>query len=198
MAAEPDQIRSEIEATRTELAANVDQLADRTSPRRIVNRGWHKVTDRIHSLSNSVVGTPSSAAGSVKQMAGEARETVGDAATEAAQAVREAPQMVAQQTRGNPLAAGLIAFGAGLLAAAMIPESDAERRLSRKLADSDLAEQVREPLMQSASEVRQDLTQDVKETGAQLAESAKEHAASAVQETKETAQQARQQTAGSR
>jgi len=198
MATEPDQIRSDIQATRADLASNVDQLADRTSPSRIAQRSWSRVTDKVHSLSESVMGAPSSAAGSVKQMAGDAGDKIGDLASDAADKVREAPQLAAQGTRGNPLAAGLIAFGAGLLAAAMIPESEAERRITRKLADSELVEQVRQPLAESASQVGQDLTEDIKESGEQVAQSAKEHASAAVEEAKSTAQHAKQDKARTR
>jgi hypothetical protein len=38
-------------------------------------------------------------------------------------------------------------------------ESEAERRLTDKLADSELVEQVRQPLAESASQVGQDLTE---------------------------------------
>lgn len=198
MATEPDQIRSQIETTRANLASNVDQLADRTSPARIMNRGWQKVADKVHAVGDRVMGAPSSAASSVKEMADQAGEKMGEAASGAAAAVREAPHAAAQQTRGNPLAAGLIAFGVGLLAAALIPESDAERRLSRQLADSDLVEKVSEPLKQSAGEVGHGIAEDVKESGSQLVDSAKDHASDAMQEAKETTQKARQQAANTR
>ncbi len=189
MATEPDQIRSQIEVTRSSLASNVDELADRTSPGRIMNRGWRRVTDRMHSIGDRVMGAPSSATGSVKDIAKGAGEKMSDVASEAADAVREAPHVTAEQTRGNPLAAGLIAFGAGLLAAAMIPETEAERRLTRQLADSELADQVREPLRQSVSEVGRGVSEEVKETGARLADTAKEHATQAVDEARAAGQQ---------
>jgi hypothetical protein len=175
MATEPDQIRSQIEVTRSNLASNVDQLADRTSPKRIMNRGWRKMSDKMHAISDTVMGAPSSAASSVKEVA-----------SDAAEAVRDTPRAAAEQTRGNPLAAGLIAFGAGLLAAAVLPESEAERRLSRQLADSELAERVSEPLKESAGQVGRDLGEEVKGTGAQLADSAKEHASQAMEDVKTT------------
>ncbi len=198
MATEPDQIRSEIDATRVELASNVDLLADRTSPARIVNRGWNRVTDKVQAVGARVMGAPSSTASSVKEMAGQAGDKIADAASGAADAVREAPQTAAEQTRGNPLAAGLIAFGAGLLAAALIPASDTERRLSRQLADSDLVEKMGEPVMKSASELGQEIKQEAKESGAELVDSAKDHASSTVQEVKDATQKARQRPVNSR
>jgi ElaB/YqjD/DUF883 family membrane-anchored ribosome-binding protein len=194
MAAEPDQIRNDIEATRADLASNVDQLADRTSPSRIARRSWSRVSDKVHSLSDSVMGAPSSTAGSAKQKVNEAGDKIGSMTSETADKVRQAPHLAAQGTRGNPLAAGLIAFGAGLLAAAMIPESEAERRITRQLADSELAEQVRQPLAESAGKVGQDLAEEIKESGQQVMDSAKDHASTAVEEAKGTAQRAKQDT----
>jgi len=40
MAEEPDQIRDDIELTRTRLAHDVDRLADKTSPTRVAQRRW--------------------------------------------------------------------------------------------------------------------------------------------------------------
>ena len=46
MATESDRIRADIERTRGELADNVSMLADRTNPKRIVERRWDAVKDR--------------------------------------------------------------------------------------------------------------------------------------------------------
>lgn len=206
MAAEPDRIKNDIELTRARLTADVDQLADRTSPTRVMQRGWHRFTDKVHTVSDTVMGKPAQAADSVKRVAGQAgdkisgvasdaTDKIGEVASSAADTVREAPRMAAEQTRGNPIAAGLIAFGAGLLAAALIPETEAERRLSRKLADSDLAQQVREPLMESADQVRQDVAGTVKQSASEVVQTAKEAASSTMDEAKETAQRAKEEAA---
>lgn len=193
MASEPERISNQIEMTRASLAANVDELADRTSPNRVIRRGWHRFTDKMHGVSDTVMGKPAEMAGSMKdsvrEMAGQTSEKVSEVAGDAADAVRQAPHMAAEQTRGNPLAAGLIAFGAGMLAAALIPESDLERRMSRKLADSDLVEQAREPLMESAGQVREDVTEAVKDSAGQVGQSVKEHAMQAKDEAKESVTQ---------
>lgn len=186
MASEPDRIRQEIAATRADLASNVDQLADRTSPARMARRGWHRLTDKMHAVTDTVIGKPAEAASSIKDKASEAGDRIGEMAGEAADAVREAPHHAAEQTRGNPIAAGMIAFGAGMLAATLVPETDVERRMSRALADSRLAEEVREPLMESASSVGRDVTDTVKQSAAEVAQTAKESASEAVEEVKQT------------
>ena len=62
MAEEPDRIRDEIEATRYDLARNVDLLADRTVPTRVARRRWSGVKERVHGMSDRVMGTSSDAA----------------------------------------------------------------------------------------------------------------------------------------
>jgi hypothetical protein len=112
---DPDAIRREIEHTRAELAGDVDRLADRTSPKRVVRRNVDKIGSRFSNMKESVMGAPrstgssvqdaaGSAAGSVKDAAGSAAGSVKDAAGTAADAVRDTPRKVARQTRGNPLA----------------------------------------------------------------------------------------------
>ncbi|MEV6490558.1 DUF3618 domain-containing protein, partial [Actinoplanes sp. NPDC051633] len=136
MAEEPDRLRQDIEQTRASLTRDVDALAEKTSPKRVAQRRWTSVKEKVMGTPNqakhqasSAVDTvqdkASSAASAVQDKASSAASTVQDkassAASTAADTVREAPHTVAQQTRGNPLAAGIIAFGAGLLAASLIP-----------------------------------------------------------------------------
>ena len=207
MATEPDRIRTEIEATRAELATDVDRLADRTSPGRIAHRNWGRFTDRIHNLRERVMGTPSNGmdtvrrtadrtGGSLDSAAHSAADSVRDAAHSTAEAVREAPRTAAEQTRGNPLAAGLIAFGAGLLAAALIPASDAERRAAHRLAESTegLREELREPLAESAARVKEDVTQGVRESVDEVTQTAKDAAQTTTDEAQRAAQRVKEDT----
>jgi gas vesicle protein len=173
MATAPNEIRAEIEATRAELADDVDRLADRTSPKRIAARRWDGVKSTFRRASGRVMGASQDAGSSVKGTVSGATDRVQDAAHGVADAAREAPARVADRTRGNPLAVGLIAFGAGLLAASLLPETEAERRAGEQLAER--ADKVVEPL---------------KETGRDLGESLKESTRDAADEVKETAREA--------
>jgi hypothetical protein len=58
----------------------------------------------------------------------------------------------ARPTQGNPVAAGVIAFGVGLLAASLILATGAEEKAGQQLKDNagDLIEPVRQPLVESA------------------------------------------------
>jgi uncharacterized protein YjbJ (UPF0337 family) len=205
---DPDEIRREIERTRAELAGDVDRLADRTSPKRVVQRNVNKLGSRFSSIKESVMGSPNAGGGGLRDKAGGATDTVKDkassaadsvqgaaqsaagsvqsAAQSAADTVREAPHTVARQTRGNPLAVGLIAFGAGLVAASLIPSSEAEKQAGQKLADQSqgLMEKVKEPLQ----EMKQDVTDSARESVQQVKETAQNAAQTTKESTKETAQ----------
>ncbi|WIX84268.1 hypothetical protein QRX50_19710 [Amycolatopsis carbonis] len=51
------------------------------------------------------------------------------AAASAAETLGETPKPVRRGTEGNPLAAGLIAFGAGWLVASLLPGTEREREV---------------------------------------------------------------------
>jgi len=192
---DPDQIRDEIEATRAALTRDVDRLADRTSPKRVAQRNWESVKEKVGSVTERVMGPSSrvtNRAGDLGQQAGDvAREAGGkarDAAHEVADSVRAAPQRLAGKTRGNPVAVGLIAFGAGLLAASLLPETDLERRAGEQIKEraGDLVEPLKEPLAESVQQLKDDLTG----SGRDAVEQVKAAATDAVQETKTTAKNA--------
>jgi len=203
MAEEPDRLRQQIEGTRASLTRDVDLLAEKTSPTKVAQRRWTSVKEKVmgsadharHAASDST----SSAVGTVQEKAsdlGAKASDLGGAASakahDAADAVRSAPQAVASQAQGNPIAAGVIAFGVGLLAATLIPVSDSERRAGQQLKEhsSDLTDQVKDV----ASDLKSDLTGTVQEAAGQVKQVAQE----GVQETKDqarsSAQDAKEQT----
>jgi soluble cytochrome b562 len=101
---------------------------------------------------------------------------------EGAQQVREAPEMVQRQTQGNPLAAGLVAFGAGMLLATLFPPTGAEQR-----AASAVQERV-EPLKEQALEAGREMKDDLQGTARESAQQIKETATEATQGVKQQAQ----------
>jgi len=177
MATESDQIKADIQATRYELASDVDRLADRTSPKRIARRRWSAVKDGARSVKDRVMGVSE-----------HAYDTVTDAASDVGDTVRETPQRLARTARGNPLAVGVIAFGGGMLAATLIPETDAERRLGHEIIDH--SEQLVEPLREAGREVGSDLGESVREAAEQVKSTAMEAASHTVEQVKESGQSA--------
>jgi gas vesicle protein len=200
---EPDRLRQDIESTRATLTRDVDRLAEKTSPKQVARRRWTAMKEKVmgsteqarHAVghgTSSATGSVQSAAGTVQEKASQLGDAASSTAHQAADAVRNAPQAVTSQTQGNPIAAGVIAFGVGLLAATLIPASDAERRAGQQLKEhgSDLTDQVKDV----AGEMKDDLTGTVQQAAGQVKQVAQE----GVQETKEqarsSAQDAKEQT----
>lgn len=106
----------------------------------------------------------------------------------------DAPHMVARQTRGNPLAAGVIAFGVGLLAASLLPETGAEKRAG--VAVADRADGLVEMAKETGREFADDLSGTAREAAHQVKETARdaaEHTAAQAKESgRTTAEQTRQ------
>ena len=203
-ASDPEQIRREIERTQAALSQDVDALTDKVTPGKIVERRVDRARDAATKLKEKVMGsdphgsggyggggvrsaasqtadrvsgTASSAASSVQDAAASAAGTVQDVASTAADAVQQAPQAIRRQTRGNPLAAGLIAFGAGWLVSSLLPASRREQELGDQ-AKQVAQEKVQPVLQQVAGEVGDNL----REPAQQAAESVKATA----QDAKET------------
>jgi hypothetical protein len=51
-------------------------------------------------------------------------------------ALRQAPRRAKRKTQGNPLAAGVIAFGLGMLVSSLIPSSEKEREAVSQLQEN--------------------------------------------------------------
>lgn len=203
MAEEPDRLKQDIENTRASLTRDVDLLAEKTSPKKVAQRRWTSVkekvmgsTDTARHAAGDTAGTvqdkASSAASTVQDKASSAASTVQEKAGDAADAVRSAPRAVVQQAQGNPLAAGIIAFGVGMLAATLIPVTDVERRAGAELKDrsGDLTDKVKDV----ALEMKDDLSGTVQEAAGQVKETAQDAAQTTKQQAQSSAQDAKDQT----
>jgi cell division septum initiation protein DivIVA len=173
------EVRSDIEDTRQEMSETIDAIADRTSPGRIIQRrrqrmsdGWRSVRERVMGRSQDTVGSAGETAHGV---AGGAR----DAAGSVVESARQAPDRIVEQTQGNPIAAGLIAFGGGLLVASLLPPSEAEQRVAGRVVEK--AQPVRDELQRAGQEVADDLRSTAQEGAEQVKHRASE-AAGIVQE----------------
>ncbi|MFJ4220197.1 DUF3618 domain-containing protein [Curtobacterium luteum] len=160
----PDEIRAEIERTRGELGSDVDALADKVSPSSIAHRQTEKVKGRFQNVRESVMGAADSA-----------RSSASGSASGVADHAKDVAHQGVAKAKGNPLAVGLIAFGAGWLASSLIPTSDKEEQLAGELKDK-------------AAPLVEDVKEQAKDLGSQLGDAAKEHA----QDLKGTAQDAAQ------
>jgi gas vesicle protein len=184
MSNDPDQIRQEIEATRVDLSDNVNALADSVRPGNVARRQVDKVKDGAVGLKDRIMG------------AGEdATSGVGDAVSGAKDAAGSAPAAVRSRTRGNPVAAGLVAFGIGWLVASLIPASSVEQQAATALKDKvqPLTDEVTQAAKQVASNLQEPVQQavsDVKESAAQSVSTLKDEASTHAQSVTSTAQSA--------
>jgi ElaB/YqjD/DUF883 family membrane-anchored ribosome-binding protein len=196
---DPDEIRADIERTRATLSNDVDDLAESVKPKSVAQRQVDKVKDAAGSLkdrvmgsddddySSSTVGDKASAAkDAVADRAYAARDTVSEKASDAADAVREAPTTLKRKTQGNPLAAGVIAFGLGMLVSSLIPSSEKERQAVSQLQDN------LEPVKQKATEVAQDVGENLRPAAQEAAQSVKSTAQEGVENVKQEGQSAAQ------
>jgi gas vesicle protein len=159
-----EELRRDIEYTREDLGETLDAIGDRVSPGRIMERRKNRVMYTWGNVRDRVMGTAS-----------DAGQSIGDSAGGAVDTIKGAPDAVAQQTQGNPMVAGAIAFGVGALLASVFPATSKEQQIADQL-----------------KEKAQPLAEDLKQSGQQMAEHLKEPAKEAIESVKETAQQGQQ------
>ncbi|MBT1003639.1 DUF3618 domain-containing protein [Paenarthrobacter sp. DKR-5] len=171
MSENPEVIRANIEQTRQNLSYNVDAVADKVSPSHVAHRQTEKIKDAVFGAKDKIMGAADDTSG-----------RAGDAVSGAGEAVGEVPHRVARQTRGNPLAAGLVAFGVGMLVSSLIPPSEKEQELAQTVKEK--AEPLTEQVKGAASEVASNL----KEPAQQAAQSVQATATDAASNVKDEAQ----------
>ena len=169
-----EELSQEIAETRRSMSYNVDALQDRVSPGAMVERRKAAVRTRLQSARDRVMGTArdtgSSAAGAAASAKDSAQETLGsmkDTAQGAASSTQE-------RVEGAPIAAGMVAFGAGLVLASLIPASDQEARAAAKVLD--VAEEKGGPLVDEARSVGREVAHDVADKASEAVQTVKEAA----------------------
>lgn len=192
MGTRAEELRMDIADERRELAESIEAIGDRVSPSRVMERRTNRVKDRITAVKDTVMGAtpsmpsmPSGPSGSMPHP--------------------HAPSMphpdVAGTTRGNPLAAGIVAFGAGMLAASIFPATRKEAEVAQAARDAaqpvlqdvgkELASGMQEKAQEAAAEVKTAATdgaEQVKQAATEATEHAKEAGTQAAAEVKSQAQ----------
>jgi gas vesicle protein len=199
-----EELRDDIEYRRDAITRDIDAIGDRVSPSRVVERRTEAVRGRFRSAKESIMGQADDMGDHAVDLrdragdaAGSARSSIGDATHRAQEGVHhvaetagEVPDMVRDRTQGNPVAAGLVAFGLGLLAATVLPESRRERRLARQVQPR-LEEAAR-----TAAEAGRGVVDELKPTVQQSAEHVQETARESVANVTDEAKGAAQTVAG--
>ena len=190
---DPEVLRAEIARTRAELSDNVDTLTETANPKNIADRQVNKVKSAARGVREHLMGapddpadtgTPGDRAGAVKDRASGALGSVQDGASGAVDTITDAPRQMQRTTRGNPLAAGLIAFGVGYLISGAIPATQKEQQAASRLQDkvAPLTDKVREAASDAADRLRepaQEAVASIKDTASDAVANVKDQGASA-------------------
>lgn len=148
MTTDPDELRSDIEITRTRLTSDVDLVTDKVDPRRVADRKMHEARGRLSAMKDRIMGSASHAGETGRAKTSSAAHQVAAAGSHARDTMESLQHRQREATQGNPLAAGLIAFGLGALISSLLPPSEPERRA---------AGQAKGKLEQHSGELKQQL-----------------------------------------
>lgn len=218
---DPDQIRADIERTRAELGRDVDALAEKVSPTKAVSRQTDRVRSGLINVKENIMGSADDyrsghhgqddqgrmgrfadtagdyahdAAEGARHYAGEAQTRAQLMAHDASTAVQHAPAEIRRRTRGNPLAAGVLAFGAGMLLGSLAPSSRAEQHAAHQVKKSasplvDEAKGAAAVLREQLEPEVREAADSVKQTAVSGGEHLKEQGGEAAGQLKEQGQQ---------
>ena len=190
MTSDPDEIRGNIEQTQKNLSADVDALAEKVSPSRIVERRVEQTRSAMTSVKDRIMGsaaeTTSTVSGTASSAAASAKDTLAAKASSAADMASSAPAQARQRTRGNPLAVGLVAFGAGWLLSSLLPATEPEQQAAAQV--KDFAVEKGRPVAQEMGQAGQESAQKLRESAQQRAQSVKDTAADAASTVADEAQ----------
>jgi gas vesicle protein len=179
---------ADIDATRANLSRDIDELTDKVSPGRVVERRKQAAKGRLGSVRDKVMGAvPMSGSGS---NGGGVGSKVSDAAGSVSDSAGGAVDAIGSKAQGNPLAAGLVAFGAGMLISALIPASQKEAEVAQRAVDA--AKEHGQPVLDEAKSVGQQMGQDLKDSATESAQQVKETAQDSVENVKQEGQSSAQ------
>jgi hypothetical protein len=188
MGAESEALRADIEDRRESMAGTIDAIEDRVVPSRIIERRKSAARGWVGDVKGRVMGTT----GAASEQAGSTVAKIGDGMSAATDAVSNAPAQVQRATAGSPLIAGAVAFGIGALVAALLPETEPERRAvdavqPQLAAATDAVKDAGQQALETAKSSAQDAAQDLKESASTHAQEIAGEAKSAGEQVKQAA-----------
>jgi gas vesicle protein len=180
-----EELTTRIDETRRRMAADLDTLQDRVSPSAIVERRKQAVRGRFASVKDKVMGSAQSTGSSVTDAVSAAPGSVASTAQE--------------RYEGAPLAAGVVAFGAGVVLASLLPASRAEAEAAHRVVET--AKEQGQPVLEEARTAARDVADRVRESAQESAqhvkESAQESARTVQDETQSSVDTVRDETTSS-
>jgi gas vesicle protein len=179
MGQSPQELRHDIERTREGMDATLDQIEDRISPSRIVERRKERMRDALDGARERVMGTAQHVRAEGQATVDRVGSRLEDVGGEVSERMEHLQEEGKRQYQGNPLAAGVIALGAGALLGSLLPQTKPEQ---------DVAQDLRERLEPVAAELRG--------AGQEVADRLKDEAQQRVEEIKDTASEAAEAVKG--
>jgi ElaB/YqjD/DUF883 family membrane-anchored ribosome-binding protein len=162
------ELRIEIEETRTNLGETLEALGDRVSPSRVVERRKNRIVRGLADTRDRIMGTGAAVTHGIADKAGDTAESL-----------QHAPGAVRERSAGNPLVAGGVAFGVGVLVAAALPPTQKERELAETLVDQAA------PLKEQATEAVREMAGHLEAPAREAAEEVKQAASEGTQHVTE-------------
>ena len=189
MGTQANELKSDLERQREALGDDLEAVGDRVSPSRVVERRRAAVRQRFGRIRDKVMGRADSAHSGMTDAASTATVKTGEATQAVKDRLSASPQAVTSATEGSPLAAGVIAFGAGLLAASLVPPTKQEQQAAEQLkpALDEAKEEAKSMAQETAEHLRpqaEDAVARVREQASSAAETVRDEASSAAQEVK--------------
>jgi ElaB/YqjD/DUF883 family membrane-anchored ribosome-binding protein len=175
----PEQIQQEIEATRENLRTDVDRFTEKVSPGRVVSRRVDRMKSGAGAVRERVMGSLPDP--------GQIKDGASSVGTAAASAAGSAPAAVRRQTQGSPLAAGVVAFGVGMILSALMPATEQEQELAGAAEDK-----VRGPLQEKAGEIAGQLREPAQEAVEQVKDAAGQAVSATAEQARSGAEDVRQ------
>jgi ElaB/YqjD/DUF883 family membrane-anchored ribosome-binding protein len=185
-----EQLTTDIEGTRQDLGRNLDALNEKVNPSRIVERRKEATRSKLSNMREKVMGSAHTASSRASSVGDSASGRVSDAKDSVSDAAHSAVDTAEEKAEGNPMAAGLIAFGAGWLISSLIPASEKEAQAASRLVDA--AKEHGQPIVDEAKSVGQDMGQNLQEKVSDAADEVKSSAQSSAQTVKEEGQSSAQ------
>ena len=183
------------ERAKEKVTERMDQIGDRVSPRRMVRRRAARVRVSMRNVRESVMGTveevdPGGAADSVREGAQRASRRVGEAAGSLADEARAAPELARAQAQGNPLVAGLVAFGGGMILASALPPTESERQAAERILEG------LEPLKEQAVSAGRSVAGELQQSAQARAEQVRRRATAGAERVRSEAQSSAEEAKG--
>ena len=182
----PEELRAELAAKRDDLSYDLEAIGDRVSPGRVIERRQAAVRMRFADMRERAMGSKDYAVEHMQQGAHGASSAV----TGKAERIGEAAK---QRTEGSPLAVGLVAFGAGLVGAAMFPATRREQQFAQQAQPA--VERAAAEIAPAARQVVDDVRPAAEDAVSEIKDEAKQAASNVGDQTKQAASDAKQKTA---